>query len=104
MMTYKYANTAEVTREILSQVCRRNKDESDLFLAIGKEVFAMAMTPVNAKARGRKAASDAVAAALKQQEQFKGIIRDALLGRSVPATDDDFRDIGQLAEFRAMGL
>ena len=104
MMTYKYANTCEITREILSQVCRRNKDESDLFLAIGKEVYAMAMTPVNAKARGRKAAGDAVAAALKQQQQFKGIICDALLGRSTPVTDADFRDIGQLAEFRAMGL
>ena len=104
MMTYKYSNTAEVTREILSQVCRRNKNENDIFLAIGKEVFAMAMTPVNAKARGRKAVADAVAAALKQQEQFKGIIRDALLGRSTPVSDSDFRDIGQLAEFRAMGL
>lgn len=104
MMTYRYSNTAEVTREILSQVCRRNKNENDIFLAIGKEVFAMAMTPVNAKARGRKAVADAVAAALKQQEQFKGIIRDALLGRSTPVSDSDFRDIGQLAEFRAMGL
>ena len=104
MMTYRYSNTAEVTREILSQVCRRNKNENDIFLAIGKEVFAMAMTPVNAKARGRKAVADAVAAALKQLEQFKGIIRDALLGRSTPVSDSDFRDIGQLAEFRAMGL
>jgi hypothetical protein len=104
MMTYKYSTTCEITRKILSQVCRRNKDEADVFLAIGKEVYVMSTTPVNAKARGRKAASDSVAAALKQQEQFKGIIRDALLGRSTPVSDSDFRDIGQLAEFRAMGL
>lgn len=104
MMTYEFANTHIITREILAQICKRNKNEQDVFLAIGKEVYTMANTPVNAKARGRKAAADAIAAALRQQEQFRGIIRDALLGRSVPATDDDFRDIGQLAEFRAMGL
>ena len=104
MMTYNFSTTYAITREILSQVCRRNKDESDVFLSIGKEVYAMAMTPVNAKARGRKAANDAVTAAIKQQEQFKGLIRDALLGRSTPASDEDFRNIGQLAEFRAMGL
>lgn len=103
-MTYNYANTAEVTREILSQVCRKNKGAEDLFLAIGKEVFAMSMTPINAKVKGRKAAARAVTAALKQQDQFKGLIRDALLGRTFPITDEDFRNIGQLAEFRAMGL
>lgn len=106
MMTYTYKDINNLTRQILSNVCRDADRErsDDLYLLIGKEVVRMASAPVEAKARGRKAAADAVEAALLQQEQFKSLIRDALLGRRIPVVDEDYRNIGQLAEFRAMGL
>ena len=106
MMTYTYKNMNELTRELLASVCREadRKMSEDLYLLIGKEVVRLATAPVEAKARGRKAAADAVKAALHQQEQFKSLIRDALLGRYIPVVEEDYRNIGQLAEFRAMGL
>ena len=106
MMTYTYKSMNELTRELLASVCRDvdRMRSDDLYFLIGKEVVRLATAPVEAKAKGRKAASDAVKAALCQQEQFKSLIRDALLGRRIPVVDEDYRNIGQLAEFRAMGL